>query len=229
VGSVDCLVFVNSPEGEQQFELAVSEETIEDRLVIYEWYRVFRLVVYGLMALAALLALIVSIRRHRLPKVMKILGKAGLVSVFLYAGAVVLMLIATIGAEDLPDRFSVFSTTQWLVACGVSAVAVVSGAIYVIRKTNFLEQLGDQTLLVKSLSVCISVFGLFVGGWALWEAVLKNVPSIIISILLLAVVVGLFVLGIGGLLRGLQEELKTPREKLAGDIARAIKEQEDDD
>ena len=27
VGSVDCLVFVNSPEGEQQFELAVGQNT----------------------------------------------------------------------------------------------------------------------------------------------------------------------------------------------------------
>jgi len=27
VGNVDCLVFVNSPEGEQQFELAVGENT----------------------------------------------------------------------------------------------------------------------------------------------------------------------------------------------------------
>jgi hypothetical protein len=27
VGSVDCLVFVNSPEGEQQFELAVGQST----------------------------------------------------------------------------------------------------------------------------------------------------------------------------------------------------------
>jgi hypothetical protein len=27
VGSVDCLVFINSPEGEQQFELAVGQNT----------------------------------------------------------------------------------------------------------------------------------------------------------------------------------------------------------
>jgi len=27
VGNVDCLVFVNSPEGEQQFELAVGQNT----------------------------------------------------------------------------------------------------------------------------------------------------------------------------------------------------------
>ena len=27
VGSVDCLVFVNSPEGEQQFELAIGQNT----------------------------------------------------------------------------------------------------------------------------------------------------------------------------------------------------------
>ena len=27
VGDVDCLVFVNSPEGEQQFELAVGQDT----------------------------------------------------------------------------------------------------------------------------------------------------------------------------------------------------------
>jgi len=31
VGNVDCLVFVNSPEGEQQFELAVGENvTVTD-------------------------------------------------------------------------------------------------------------------------------------------------------------------------------------------------------
>ena len=32
VGNVDCLVFVNSPEGEQQFELAVGQDvTVTDK------------------------------------------------------------------------------------------------------------------------------------------------------------------------------------------------------
>ena len=50
VGDVACIVFIGSPDGEQQFELAVPERTIEEELEQYKWYRVFRFVVYSVMA-----------------------------------------------------------------------------------------------------------------------------------------------------------------------------------
>ena len=230
VGNVDCLVFVNSPEGEQQFELAVAQGTVEEELQEQKWYRVFSLVIYSLMGLGALTFLIISIRRYRLPKVVKTLGKAGLASTVFFCGAdLILVLIFATTGQDLSGTFWGLSGAQWLMVWAILGAVVLAPTVYVIKKTGFLEKFADKSLSVKILTVCISIFGLVAAGWGLWEALLKHIPFLIVAIVLLAFVLFFFVTGMGGLIAGLQEEYKTPREKLARDIARAIKEQEDDD
>jgi len=230
VGNIDCLVLVHSAQGEHQVIPAISQEAAEEDL-LERGFRVFSLVVYVLMGLAALIFLIISIRRYRLPKVVKTLGKVGLGSTVFFCAAdlILVLMFVVIPGQDLSGTYWGLSAPQWLTVYAILGAAVLVPTVYVIKKTGFLEKFADQSLFVKILTVCISIFGLVAAGWGLWEGLLKHIPMIIVSIVLLAFVLFLFITGMGGLIKGLQEEYKTPREKLARDIARAIKEQEDED
>jgi len=229
-GNHDCLVLVGAPEGGQQSELAVATSTAGETAREPRWYRVFSRVIYSLMGLAALAFLITSIRKYRLPKVVKTLGKVGLGSTVFFCGAnfIIVLLFVAIPGQDLSEIEWGLSGSQWLVVWVVLGVIVLAPTIYVIRKTGFLEKFADQSLSVKILAILISTLGLIAAGWGLWEALLKHIPLLIIGVVVLAFALFLFVMGMGGLIAGLQEEYKTPREKLAREIARELRKQEDD-
>jgi hypothetical protein len=110
-----------------------------------------------------------------------------------------------------------------------SGAAILAVTIYVIKKTGFFNEFGERGPSTKILSVCISVFGLCAMGWAVWEGLLKHVPFIIVCIVLGALGISLCIFGVRGLIEGLHEEYMTPREKLARDIADAIREKQDED